>query len=101
MATHSEPGQASACYRAWNIDELYTRIVSHVNSRNPRSLTNLALTCRSYSEIPLRTLWYELRDLAPLLKLLPRHMWREVSDVHGTKRLVRNFIYFISIRHVD
>ncbi|EED80030.1 predicted protein [Postia placenta Mad-698-R] len=87
MATHSEPGQASACYRALNIDELYTRIVSHVDSHNPRSLANLALTCRSYSEIPLRTLWYELRDLAPLLKLLPCHKWREVSDVHGTKRL--------------
>ncbi|KAF9228708.1 hypothetical protein BS17DRAFT_744743, partial [Gyrodon lividus] len=40
------------------------------------TLFNLAQTCRAFSEPSLDILWYNLRSLEPLVKCLPRDLWR-------------------------
>ncbi|KAG1837625.1 hypothetical protein DFJ58DRAFT_620385, partial [Suillus subalutaceus] len=44
-----------------------------------KTLVALALTCKSFTEPALKLLWQDLPGLAPLIKCLPRSLWKQVE----------------------
>ncbi|KAF9233796.1 hypothetical protein BU15DRAFT_53408 [Melanogaster broomeanus] len=66
-------------HRALLIHEILCMIVDFVHDNswvfNP-TLAALARTCKAFKEPALDTLWFELDDLSPLARCLPRDSWK-------------------------
>jgi len=56
-----KPKQYRKSYKEYYIEAMASRL----------SMLNAALTCRSFSEQALDTLWWAMHDLVPLFNLLP------------------------------
>ncbi|KAF7791367.1 hypothetical protein EIP86_002381 [Pleurotus ostreatoroseus] len=80
-------------HRAWQIDEVSNRIVSHVKTYDARgvrpdptslaALAALARTCRVVSSPALDQLWADLHSLLPILRCLPPELWSVKSASGG------------------
>ena len=74
--------------RVFKLDELATRIATHLSAANPGSTVALALTCRALEVPALRALWgAQLCSLSRLImRVLPTNAWCSIfprnSDLH-------------------
>jgi len=53
-----------------------------------QTLIDLAVTCRSFHDVALDTLWFKQTSLVPLLKILPRIFWKETPKAGFYRRFV-------------
>ena len=63
--------------RVFKLDELATRIATHLSTANPGSTVALALTCRALEVPALRALWgTQLYSLSRLItRVLSKEVW--------------------------
>lgn len=78
----SSRDERSAAHRCFAINELFEIIAAkvHDGGMGRRSVLNLALTCQSFRDISLSTLWTSMDSLVPLFKTLPSDTWDEVES---------------------
>ncbi|KAJ7591799.1 hypothetical protein C8J56DRAFT_519006 [Mycena floridula] len=72
-------------HECWGIAEIrdliFSDVFSAVSIRDARcDLVKLAMTCKLFSTTALDMLWRKQSTLFPLIKLLPRELWKETED---------------------
>ena len=70
----------------FEIDELLRLFIDKLVETSPRTAVSFALTCRSFEEPTLSSLWEQQHSLTDLVKVLPNHTW--VRDEHGAESIV-------------
>ncbi|KAG1833234.1 hypothetical protein DFJ58DRAFT_228911 [Suillus subalutaceus] len=71
----------------WKIFQLIHDASDNHNARHlgNKTLLALALTCKSFTGPALKLLWQDLSELAPLIKCLPRSLWKQVEKIGISK----------------
>jgi hypothetical protein len=77
-------------HRCLLIPEIVCLVCLELRNEHPdASLAAFAQTCLVFSEPALNALWYELYDLQPLVKCMPRDLWEvEYIGQSQTEKLV-------------
>jgi len=70
----------------FGVDELLSLVIDELVETSPPAVVSFALTCRSFEEPALRSLWKLHVTLDILMRVLPNHTW--VKNEHGIKVLV-------------
>jgi hypothetical protein len=68
------------------IDELLGLVVDELVATSPRTAVAFAVTCQSFEEPTLGSLWKEQRSLIDLVKVLPNYT--RAQDEDGTSMIV-------------
>lgn len=89
----------SAMHHSLRIPEILAYIFQYAlqTSDDGRAVLNLALTCQTFKDPALATLWRSMDSLVPLVKCLPRDCWEERAR-DGGETLVR-IAEFFGIEH--
>jgi hypothetical protein len=79
--------------RVFKMDELATRIATHLLAISPKSTLALALTCRALEVPALRALWEgQPRSLKHfIMRILPTEVWCFVFPRHSDRCLLVSF----------
>jgi len=59
----------------FGIDELLRLVINELVEASPPAAVSFALTCRSFEEPTLCSLWRRQPSLVDLVKVLPNHTW--------------------------
>jgi len=80
-----------ASSRVMDIIELRQEVFElvDINSERNKTLLALALTCTSFTEMALDLLWKKLDEVTPLIRCLPRSLWKIDKMRLVSKVLVR------------
>lgn len=70
----------------FDIDELLRLVIDEVVATSPQTAVAFAVTCRSFEEPTLSSLWRERRSLTDLTKVLSNHT--RVRGGNGTYMIV-------------
>ena len=70
----------------FDIDELLRLVIDELVATSPQTAVAFAVTCRSFEEPTLSSLWKEQHSLIDLTKVLPNHT--RVRDEDGTYMIV-------------
>jgi len=62
-------------HAVFGIDELLRLVIDEIVETSPSTAVSFALTCRSFEEPTLRSLWKLQDSLITLVKVLPDHTW--------------------------
>ena len=76
----------------FDIDELVRLVVDELVETCPRTAVSFSLTCRSFEEPTLSSLWKEEQySLTDLVRVLPNHVW--VEDENGFENIVSGYSF--------
>jgi len=70
-------------YPVFGIDELLRLVIDELVEASPPAAVSFALTCRSFEEPTLCSLWKRQKSLVDLVRVLPNHAW--VKNKYGVK----------------
>jgi hypothetical protein len=87
-------------HRCFLIPEMVLLICSHLKDLHfIRDLAALAQTCQTLHDPALDTLWYELFDLALLVKCMPTDLWKIDSEYSSLvrRKTSSGFIFSLTV----
>ena len=73
-------------HAVFGIDELLGLVIDELVETSQPAAVSFAVTCRSFEEPTLRSLWKQQTSLADLVVVLPNHTW--VENEYGIEAIV-------------